>query len=137
MTERRAISETEAIYRDLVLQELKGLNEQQKFIASNISNVSERLSNLETVVIGIDKTNGLRGEIRKIQEDIDVIKPLAVALDNMVNNKDKGLLNDIMVLNKKVDILERFKIKLISIYSAIQVFVAVMVFLATKFKWFD
>jgi hypothetical protein len=137
MTERRAISETEAIYRDLVLQELKGLNEQQKFIASNISNVSERLSNLETVVIGIDKTNGLRGEIRKIQEDIDVIKPLAVALDNMVNNKDKGLLNDIMVLNKKVDILEKFKIKLISIYSAIQVFVAVMVFLATKFKWFD
>ena len=137
MTERRAISETEAIYRDLVLQELKGLNEQQKFIASNISNVSERLSNLETVVIGIDKTNGLRGEIRKIQEDIDVIKPLAVALDNMVNNKDKGLLNDIMVLNKKVDILERFRIKLVSIYSIVQVFVAVMVFLATKFKWFD
>jgi len=137
MTERRAISETEAIYRDLVLQELKGLNEQQKFIASNISNVSERLSNLETVVIGIDKTNGLRGEIRKIQEDIDVIKPLAVALDNMVNNKDKGLLNDIMVLNKKVDILERFRIKLVSIYSIVQVFVAVMVFLATKFKWFE
>jgi len=137
MTERRAISETEAIYRDLVLQELKGLNEQQKFIASNISNVSERLSNLETVVIGIDKTNGLRGEIRKIQEDIDVIKPLAVALDNMVNNKDKGLLNDIMVLNKKVDILERFRIKLVSIYSIVQVFVAGLVFLATKFKWFE
>jgi len=137
MTERRAISETEAIYRDLVLQELKGLNEQQKFIASNISNVSERLSNLETVVIGIDKTNGLRGEIRKIQEDIDVIKPLAVALDNMVNNKDKGLLNDIMVLNKKVDILERFRIKLVSIYSIVQVVVVGLSYCATKFKWFE
>jgi hypothetical protein len=55
----------------------------------------------------------------------------------MVNNKDKGLLNDIMVLNKKVDILERFRIKLVSIYSIVQVVVVGLSYCATKFKWFE
>ncbi len=131
------MNETETIYRDLVLEELKELNQQQKSIEKNLGDLNNRLSTLETVVIGVDKTNGLRGDIKKIQDALDIVKPLAVGLDASMNNKDFGIFNEVIILKKKVTQLENFKLRLVTIYAVVQVIIGLVIYLLSKLKIFD
>ena len=131
------MNETETIYRDLVLEELKELNQQQKSIEKNLNDSNNKLSTLETVVFGVDRANGLRGDIKKIQDALDIVKPLTIKLNTSINSKDFGVFNEVTVLKKKVTQLENFKLRLVTIYAVVQIIIGIIIYIVSKFKIFD
>jgi hypothetical protein len=66
----------EKMWREMVLAELKELNENQKKLVETIDkDVLRRLQTLEHLVIGVDGKNGIRGKVETLEaENKDLTK---------------------------------------------------------------
>ena len=104
----RDISLIEKDYRSLVLSELRELNGNQKETGNLINEVNRRIDTIAAIVTGPDGKNGLRSRIEKLEEK---------------NEK----------LEDRIDKLERWQIKVLAIFGAIQVIGGLAFTLVVKF----
>lgn len=67
----------EGMWRKMVLDELKELNEGQKKLTETLDkDVARKLQTLEHLVVGVDGKNGLRGKVEIIDKDVQSLKEL-------------------------------------------------------------
>jgi len=110
------LSSLEKDYRSLVLSELKELSVNQKDNAKKLDDVKSNVSKLEHALIGVDGKNGLRSRVEKIErEDAEKAE---------IRFKEA---------EAKIDKLERFNIKLITIFAVIQIIATAAFSLILKF----
>jgi hypothetical protein len=75
----------EKMWREMVLAELKELNESQKKLIETINNeVLRRLQTLEHLVIGVDGKNGLRSRTEKLEKGNDKNRIFRIQLITIV-----------------------------------------------------
>lgn len=99
-------SNMEALYRDMVLAELRELNTSQKDSNKLIGELLDRMKEIEVVVLG-----------------------------SKVGEKT-GILHRIATLETDVTELKKLKIQLITAFTVIQTILGVILTLALKLSWF-
>ena len=122
-----------SIYEDLVLQQLKELSLAVREVSTTVNHINDRLSIVETVLLGVNKSNGLKGDVNEIRSYIDEINPTIISLDNSINNPDNGILCEIKDMKDRFVPLESFKTKTIAIVSVIQILIGLTATFIIKF----
>lgn len=133
----------EAEYRKLVLQELKDLNEDNKEIKKSMGLILDRMTILETVVMGVNKSNGLAGSLKKIENFIENTKPIIDKIHNDIYDPNVGIHEQIKCIKKErkedkeaINILKNFKIRIYAITATAYALISAFVYLVNKFNLF-
>jgi hypothetical protein len=126
-----------------VLQLLKELTSNNSDIKENVGTLLDRMTKLETVVMGINNHEGMYGSLKKIEKLIENIKPLTEKINLDINNPNTGINDQIKEIkdeikedkNAIID-LKSFKLKVITVFTVAQTALACFIYIVNKFNLF-
>ncbi|MCP4650371.1 MAG: hypothetical protein GY853_09880 [PVC group bacterium] len=120
----------------LILQELKQLNVEVNDVKTNVGTLLDRMSILETVVMGVNKDNGIHGSLKKIESLIENMKPNLNKLYSNTYDKDIGVNTRLKNVENDRDDYKKFKTRVYATVGTAQVFMVGIIYIINKFNLF-
>ena len=127
---------TERTLEIKILEELKERSVDSREIKTILGTVLDRMTVIETVVMGVNKDNGIHGSVKRIESILDNMKHTVDIIDSDINNKDTGIKDRMKCSEDYIDSLNKFKLKIYTISGGAYVLMGILVWLAEKFNFF-
>jgi len=121
----------------LILKELKEVNENQKSMQAILRNLLDRMTRLETVVMGVDGENGLRGSFKKFEKNTETLPATLQKITSTLYDENMGLCTENKRKENRIQKLETFKIKMVGIFLGAQTIIIGVLYIINKFNMFN
>jgi len=114
---------------DLILQQLQDSDK-------NIGTLLDRMAIMETVVMGVNKQDGIYGSLQKIENTMGDMKGIIENISSNINNPDTGINAQIKCNKEDISVLKTFKTKVIAGILAAKTILLGIIYVVNKFNIF-
>ena len=105
-------------------------------MSKEIDQLSDRMTVIETVLLGVNKENGLNGDIKEIKKVMYDMKSMIEKVDVDINKPDIGIVDRLKKTEKSTEDYKNFKKKIIYGIATIKVTILAIIYLVNKFNIF-
>ena len=110
--------------------------EQQKESNIHIGTLLDRMAVMETVVMGVNKEDGIYGSLKKIEDTLGGMKTVIESISTNINNPDTGINAQIKCNKEDISVLKTFKTKVIAGILAAKTILLGIIYVVNKFNIF-